>query len=370
MSSAFSAKSGDSRVSVQRSLGEGLNLPYDESVFCIYRDHRAGLEYIRNCRDLHDNGFYAELNAYQHIVLLDFRIVADTPLYRQLASYLGGRGVPSIDEALREIMVAPVRTPFRELVNGDLLTRLLDASEKPDEKVLTEAAQKLTVLLDAVEAFVGEAAAAPTANQKAAPTTAVRAREVRKQLEALLKLPKDNAPAPIRALVTGFSDEKLLWGSLIAWLFVRALGDAEQVRSWLDEWLLGRLIGEALREVDLEGHLAARGVTSVKLALALPEILTAQGDESPVKLIDALLQNTDAQLLLNINHFQGVVWFNQEGYDTLLRWMIFAAQLEAKPAELETRYATIQQLAQAAKGSGYQIEKLRAALAAPAAEGA
>jgi 4-alpha-glucanotransferase len=111
---AYLAKTGqgDQRALQQRNLGEGLGLHADGRYFCIFRDHVANLEYIRNSRELWDQGLYAELGAFKYQVYLDFREVEEDEAghYGQLMAYLGGRGVPSIEEAMRE-MLGPPKEP-------------------------------------------------------------------------------------------------------------------------------------------------------------------------------------------------------------------------------------------------------------------
>lgn len=120
---------GDARQLVQRTVAEGLGLPTDENWFLIFREHKSGLEYIRECREIVTDGMSVDLNGYQYVILMDVRVVQDTPMrqYHEIAAYLNRRGVPSIDEALREVMVEPIRAPFRELVNAGTLRRLLEA---------------------------------------------------------------------------------------------------------------------------------------------------------------------------------------------------------------------------------------------------
>ena len=47
--------------------------------------------------------------------------------YHQLAINLAGRGVPSIREALSEMIYAPVREPFMALVSVEMFRHLLEA---------------------------------------------------------------------------------------------------------------------------------------------------------------------------------------------------------------------------------------------------
>jgi 4-alpha-glucanotransferase len=110
-SAAYLVKTGegDQGTPIQKTLGEGLGLHADDRNFCIFRDHVAGLEYLRSSRELCDQGLYAELGAFKYVVFLDFREVVDDAErhYAQLAANLAGRGVPSIAEALLELIEPP-----------------------------------------------------------------------------------------------------------------------------------------------------------------------------------------------------------------------------------------------------------------------
>jgi 4-alpha-glucanotransferase len=106
--SRVKAEGGEGHL-VRKTLGEALGLHADDYKYCIYRDHITGLEYLRSSRELCDQGLYAELGAFKYQVYLDFREVADDAdrHYAQLAANLGGRGVPSIAEALRALIEPP-----------------------------------------------------------------------------------------------------------------------------------------------------------------------------------------------------------------------------------------------------------------------
>ncbi len=118
---------GDEKVLRRESLGEGLALGREDRRFTIFRDQTGGLEYIRPNSELNGRGIYLELNAYQTHVFLDFREVQDNEWgqYAQLVDYLGGQGVPSIEEALRETFLQPIHAPYRELVNAGMVRRVL-----------------------------------------------------------------------------------------------------------------------------------------------------------------------------------------------------------------------------------------------------
>ncbi len=412
-SAAFSVKneSGD-RVLAQRTLGEGLGLDRRENIFCIFRDQISGLEYIRNTRDIHQQGLYIELEAYKNHVFADFRQVQDNEWrqYANLAAYLNGRGVPSIDEALKEIFLQPVHGPFRELVNAGFFRWIItnrQAAGKPAveglvepklEAVLEEASQKTTLLLTEIVHLTqgegnAEKIAAHMQEQMEASLllpglpqriTLPRSRKFKQALDFLHRSPykvKASAKASPQALDFD-SGAEVLWGPLLAWLFTHELGQAvfekdavEISRSWIDEWLLNKIIASALTDLGLTEPAAWRAVNVVKLLIShrLPSAPAkpSQAGEALNAFVQTLLVDGQAQAFLGVNRYQNVLWFNQEAFDELI-WWLFVIQVvdltaQALPAaeiaaQILAQYELVCRLQAAESASGYQIEKLLEAL--------
>src|SRR6185503_5763980 len=127
---------------------------------------------------------YVELGAYKCHVFIDIREVQDNAWrqYADLAAYLGGRGVPSVDEALKELFLQPILQPFKELVNGETFGRLYAARIKqPDQtldtELLDQVEQRTVALLQGIKAFAG-----------AEGDEATVAQDIRRTLEAVLQL--------------------------------------------------------------------------------------------------------------------------------------------------------------------------------------
>ncbi len=159
-STGFPVKAGDDERQIQTTtLADELGLSRDHDIYTIFRDHRSGLEYIRSNQELWEQGLYLELDAYQYHVFLDFREVQDDPFlpYSQLSSYLNGRGVPDIEEAIKEILLQPIHVPFRELTNAGQLrwlidNRIVDAMPPAvDPVALAEVEEKALDLLDKIK---------------------------------------------------------------------------------------------------------------------------------------------------------------------------------------------------------------------------
>ena len=419
-SAAYSVKNEQGeRILVQKSLAEGLGLNNDDQVYTIFRDHITGLEYIRNNRELVDQGLFIELEAYKYHVFLDFRQVTDNEWrqYSQLATYLNGMGVPSIDEALKEIFLQPVHYPFRELINAGFFNWAIDnrsgaekSTEENQQAVFQEAADKYSLLVSEIQHLTES-----QADLRPVIDSVVQELEVALHLPAIENhypamkdeqhknalhylLPGREGDLPlISGLVNGYP---LVWGTLLTWIFTHRLGEAtgssdasEITRSWIDEWLLGKIIAGALIDLGLDERLSWRQVSLLKLMIAHQDWCQCLQEEeiSPAQVLRRWLQDGEVRSYLGINRYQGVLWFNKESFDDLVWWLYLVsimdmaaaanqeavrtagknsgetgtaaeAQTGAFSTQLETCYHTVEALLQAEAKSDYQLEKLIEAL--------
>jgi glycosidase len=389
---AFSVKSGDDgdRVLIQRSLGDGLGLRDEPGYFCIFRDHITGLEYIRSSQELCQRGLYIELGAYKCHVFLDWREVADNEWgqYAHLAAYLDGRGVPSVEEALREVFLQPVHGPFRALVNADRFRGLLDsrvrkAEGKVDAEVLDQVENRVLHLLEEVQQFAGHP-------QSTGPQAV--AKDVSRTLDAILSLPVLAMRYPLprsrkykaaAAMVEARLADDAAWESLLAWLFTHdlgqvvagddpgdGLGPAAQSRAWVDEWLLGKLVASTLQNLGLDEQAAWWSVGIVKILISHQDWykMDIPKSQQAHQVLTAWLRDSEIQQMIQVNRYGGVLWFNQEAFEQLLSWMLTIASVgisadgERKPEEVARDivacYDVINKLQQAADASEYQVVKL------------
>jgi hypothetical protein len=367
---------------MQKTLGEGLGLRADEGAFCIFRDHITGLEYIRSSKELCERGLYVELDAYKCHVFLDFREVLDNDWhqYAQLSAYLNGRGVPSIEEALREVFLQPIHHPFRELVNAVSFRRLSEArvsepGELLDEELLLDVEDKTVRLLREIKAFSGGEG-----------DEVAIARALRHELEALLQLPVLSSrfppssggeyPSAAHRLESQLDGGRDVWATLLGWHFTHALGRVmsesdyqEHSRSWLDEWLLGKLLAAAYQDMGMDYDSAWRAVGVIKILIDHERWCDLEPvDVSGYHVLVSWLKDRQVQQFLQVNRYRGVLWFNHELFGELLAWMLAPAEIGASAGvgldpervvrELETCREAISNLERAEAASGYQVVKL------------
>jgi len=376
-SAAFRDKAKDQLL--QTNLGEGLGLKNQEITFTIFRDQISGLEFIRSNRDINENGLYVELGAYKYHVFVDFREVDDNEWrqYAQLNEYLKGRGVPDMEEAMQEILLQPLHYPFRELVNADMFRMLQDSKSASLQVILDEVEQKMIRLLSKIEEMIDAEAKADKD---------ILVEEVCRKLESALGLallPKQ-LPASkgvnlnsVLAWLDPSEEDTLFWGAIFGWLFTHNLGKAageeefaERGRSWLDDWLLGKIIRQTLEYLELAEEETQDAVTGIKAMVAQQswgQAFPSKPDQA-AQILQTWLRDDDIQRLLRINRYQGILWFNKEAFDQLLRWMLAIAIIatnadpdlteKKKAKNIQAHYDLIVKLEGAAVESGYQVEKL------------
>jgi glycosidase len=92
------------------TLSAGLQLPWDNDAVMAYKDTVQGLEYLRRARDFRDQGLTVPLRGYQHMVLLEWRVLYSSEMHPwdRLCDALHGAGVYSVEEAMRQLRLQPL----------------------------------------------------------------------------------------------------------------------------------------------------------------------------------------------------------------------------------------------------------------------
>jgi glycosidase len=402
MSVAYSVKSKDSdgRVLIQKSLGEGLGLHPDGSYFCIFRDDIAGLEYIRNSRDLCEKGLYVELDAFKYQVFIASKEVQDNQWhqYLRLETYLNGRGTPSLDETWREVLLQPLHRVFKELFNPTLIHRVVDAQRSlryretegrshPLPPSFLEGGGTLQNLLNEMEQKTVNFLVKAKQQSEASGDETTALEEIMNKLKTVLQLStmSDRYPWTVTSekktvpeyLQENLKHTPLIWGTLLGWLFVHALGKlaspknvAEQSLIWIDEWRLDKVIVNGLLDLKVEEPTAKRMVALIKLLTRHQRWFEVDRSErsQTYQVLDSLLRDDDIQKFVNVNRYDNILWFNKEAFDELLAWLMLIAVVDTgsnpllSPTEIVKEigkyYEMVQEIREAQARSHYQVDKL------------
>ncbi|MBP7867150.1 MAG: alpha-amylase [Acidobacteria bacterium] len=316
---------------VRRTLGEGLALSGDP--WTVYRDAVTGLEYLRPTGEIRRDGLHVSLDAFKYQVFLDFRAAegASEAEWANLHRVLGGRGVPSLREALVEERVRPVLRRFSDLVASDLPERFRAAAA-------SRAARDETALSDRFTAVFGrllEAARAsiPGDRDWDALQTGITARVLgAARLDAgQARMGSRRAPG-WRRLAAAFRQTAAgdaLDGDLQRKLFYAFLVTEPLLGLASDETMRGlfrRHAREVLPRCGLDPHFADEHVTlwSVLTSSHRPGDLDGLDDAT----LGAILNRADVQACLGCNWYNGIYWFSREKFLLFLSWVFVVAALE------------------------------------------
>ena len=369
-------KGADKQI-VQKSLSDGLSIPCDENVYILFRDQITGLEFIRNASQLCHEGLFVDLGAYHAHVFMEFREVRDSDdhRYRVLTDYLSGRGVPSIDDALKEIVLGPVHEPFSALIQPENLKRFIELV--PGQIVDDWTAIFKEGSLEQLRAFV--MAVGQHVQSILAPDEMLK--HIQQSLQsamAVLTLRKDEFLIPLAEGVlemhAKFIADSALASVLPVWSLTRHLGlfqskeNADQIsRSWLDEWLLARLFAKSLRDLEIEENRILQTLGLLKLMVAHQHIAIFAEETMPnaAGLLTDLLGYPEVHQFLQVNRYQDVLWFNREQYELLTTGLIVLILMEIftdfdrkKFGYYQQQLACMEQLILMGPESGYQLERL------------
>ena len=367
------------RALVRSTLGDGVGLSADEDAWVIFRDAVADLEYLRSCVDLRSEGLNLELGAYRLHCFLDFREVRgdDRHPYHQLATQLDGRGVPSIDEALGQLILSPVLEPIRRLLDEPVLRGLssTDGFGEAGAALLRSAGTEVGAYLEAAahraEAEVGRA---EVERLIVADLEAVRA-----VVEVLRGPEEEDGPIArmTRHLVEGFA-EPGFWATVLVWILIRRLGvltepenARELARGWLDTWYVGSTLADLLTDLGMTREAARRHVTAVKLMIAGAG-WDKRAEDAASGLRDVVVEaisDPEGQQFLGVHRHDDVRWFNREAFEELARWLMVTAAVDSVTgdgAASETAVVeldrTIEPLLAIAERGGYRVKALLEAI--------
>ncbi|RCK74276.1 MAG: Alpha-amylase family protein [Anaerolineae bacterium] len=314
---------GDKKL-IRTRLVDQLEIFDDEETYTILRDAVTGLEFLCNNRVLHQEGLYLQLRAYQFHVFLDFQTVRDTPdgLYRQLHAELRGKGVPSIEQALKEKRLQPIRHALRELLNPGQFHWLIQHRQCAEDELPSEKQATIIAEIQHKGAMIGQNVENYLAKPLAIDRLQVDLACACQTLLSPVRLPRQSPT--VEKLCQG---DSYVWSTLLGWLFLAPLGHLQESESqkafqlswqWFREWKLENLLDEALRGMMLTETEIQRALLAIQVLLKYPLQMDEKGDLSTEKNLALWFSDGSFRQFIGINHYQGTDWFVKEAFEEWL----------------------------------------------------
>ncbi len=362
----FAVKQKDDKVQIQKTLIEGLNLPNEG--YCIFKDYLTGLEYIRRNQDLHDQGLYLELQAFQCLLFMDFQIVNDNEFfhYAQLYDLLGGRGVHNINDTLHEIIYQPLLESFKKIVNINSFKNLLEITIK--EPIVESITKEFNSFLIEVKKYSSsnKEVSEIEKNLHSKLISTLQLHKGLKYLEVSSNLKND--------LSNILPKSEFEWGTLISWLFIHQLGRViseknyeMKGRSLFDEWRLSKYIRNTLRELTVSEDEKKQDVGSIiKLMISHQNWSTsvAYSERNYHAIFQSFFRDPEIQVYLKVNRYHNLLWFSAENFSNFIRWIWLTAVIDRftriklnTEVELQELLDYYQRIKELAKISKFQVNK-------------
>ena len=368
----------------RKSLAEALGLDTRDTCYYVCRDQRTGLEYLHHAPRIAEKGLHLELRGYEYNAMLNWRCVHDLDhTWGPLDAMLGGRGVPSIEEAYREMHLTSILEPFQKLMNRDMLRRLA----KPPEgrAALGPFRESMAAFLEAIGRRIEQQ-----------PDTRAIIAHIEEDLVRLWEFPEQIAAAGYYPETVGYLRGRFpeadgyplaFWRAPLVWCVMRRIGAvaaptpfpaagekglaaasgsevAAISATWLHEWLLVKQIARAFRDALDDAWLADMDARLVRICVAHGQHLLELHEAPWGPTLDVLFRDPDVWSFLHLNHYDGKHWINREQLDRMLYALfltLVAAHLPEGNAAADALMLCldgITTLLEAAEDAGYDLDRM------------
>ncbi|HHE32527.1 MAG TPA: alpha-amylase, partial [Chlorobaculum parvum] len=364
----------------QTSLGDALGLPGEHHSFVIFRDQRSGLEFIRSCALMREQGLFVALGGYQYNLFMEFRVVRPSKLkpYDQVCEELNGRGVASIEIEALSISLRPIHQIVEAAIEGFI--EKADAKSAKPEKLAAAFGKACQTLLDAVAERFAE-----IMEKQLTPPDDIAEKAAESYLsalsyESLLEKAENIKRVQVSLGLDEETDEAFRWLAkpLIALNciqeMVRDNGFLE--KQVIDQWLLGNTLEKVF--VDKVATWPVNSTEAVDLISCLLARRTAPAsdatpDEQLMASIRTLHESGDRHFnaFMQVQHLHGKEWFRERQLSLLASWIMVqelirrieniknAKQVASDEATVLTAWLdAIDTLEMAAFVSGYEMGAL------------
>jgi glycosidase len=376
--SAASFDKGSGRL-IQRSLAEALALPMDNEAFVAYRDHKAGLEFIRRASSIRDHGLNLELGGFQYIVLQSWRSLYASAEYPwdRLCDELHGHGVPSLDEAVTALRLRPLHHTLANILSRPNIQAFatIAAEQAAVDAQRTGLAVPAPIIAKELSSRPESASFADGVERSAAPSApsqkpgisnpssatsdpahdprltgflnACRAFYAQITAERHIQFDHgDHHPTELEALMpvalriaapgAGTDAGPQAWAPIVAVLILEAIpGGHPDLPRLYDRLRLRQCLGACFPASDLLGEDAWRAAARVRIRLRFrgPLLATLRSSD--------FWSDPDVRWLLGVNEVEGVTYFNQQCFEDLTAWLHLTQPLsllaKADPLPLSSR---------------------------------
>lgn len=341
------------------NIAEALQLSNDPNYYAIFRDSISGLEYLKNCKELHQTGIFLHLNAFKYFVFVDIRQVYDeNGQYSELAHHLSGGGTPSIRKAIKRKNFQPLLRRFTALISKETTKKLLELkSAKLGMKKHFEAEMSIRIMdfLDEMEKKISFDVS----------TKQIIYRNISKTM--IIWLQNDHIDLLGKRLSGKLADSKTLRILTLYWIYLHPIVEhcSSVSDNILSDLLLDELIEQNMVEMNLniEPKIAPLTLSVLFQYSSLEDRII----DRPIHIIaKELFDDSNIRRIIRAHTYEYKLWFHYESLQFFLSLLtivnlinIIQKYKPSKAKKMSGKYRLfIKQLLTAIERSDYQIPKI------------
>ena len=384
---AVKTGNGEETTLTSRSISEGLNLNGEDDKYCIFREHRSGLWFIRKSSEICEKGLFVMLNGFEYQVYLDVHQVTDEAdhRYKILCEHLNGAGCEDIESAWQDIIYKELYAAMESYVKAVLPPVLEQFKAKPsisEISAILKAAEKQTIAFEkecekiekASEGSFKEKKPAKTSKDKAKKESKTKTCTLTKDAIQLLKplaqvhnakaakMPADIQKALAAAKeVPQFIKLMELNNQKLETALICVALCGKYALSGLSDYLnFARKFNQFIAaDVKLESGFRAELAKLLLLArvsdsskLATP----AGARTSAARITELLVISKFRRILSGANLFDNIWWFNKEITDDSLNLIELLMFMNAKTSEIPDILKLFKELRASKLKAAYKCE--------------
>jgi hypothetical protein len=393
ISAAASIPSGDSgkRELVRVELMQGLGLDTQDDGFITFVDQATGLEYLRSRTDLSERGLFTQLGGYEYHIFLNFRDIRDDHenTYSRLHEYLNGRGVPNLEDAIKDLQLQPVHIPFKKLIDPQFVT-LSSTWAKADLPTGLDIIKMTEHLNDELKPLLDDwLVATRNYGHGNADISGISSDLVMKcgfalSLPDALNIWSKNLEEIKTFLAPKIVGDDSVWVSFwrifYPWLILHQTGRiipgpdyAARSKLMLEDWRLDKLLVPLLENLGADHEKVWQEINLIKILVAHQNWLIESTDTNFQIKLKSVMDDPLVREYLKFNWYDEVFWFSKEDFRELLYWSFLISYariaadkfsgstsrtIDADPPGLAFKLlSTVKTLNDAADHSGYCVDK-------------
>jgi len=365
---------------------DALNIKGEIGYFYIVKDMVTNLEYIFNGMELCRNGFYFELNGFEHRVYTNFREVKDVDGdYYEIYKKLNGFGVPSVKEAIEDNKLTPAYNLFSKIFDETELERIIKETvidPQRDKKIIQKLSVKVNSFFEEIGSMFEIAPIAFTGQE-----TPDKFLNVIRNINLFIKTEnvskkKEYNGFDIFYIFSDRADYKENLKIFLAWVVFYNLQKAFAVNTDVKK-LIDRILHKSFAEVI---YRTGKGEKEVTKIIALLELLLEDYNElmnnqkgivasDKKEILESFLKRKEKFVIkifednyvhnfLGVNIYKDVRYFNKERFEEFIKWLLnifmFTELISVNHiADILQLYGKLyNHLIEAAEESGFRLDEL------------